>query len=145
LIFPFFPLSKKMYILVSIYCRFSILVNIFSFLYCTRLIPYFKVSLSQLVLQQRKEDNIHSKWINPIIKSYPAWWSYIISRYLLAQFEFAVLCLQFIENNVVSLITMQGKILLLDLFICYVYCPPFFVVKPIKPINMKSNVCNSLN
>ena len=25
------------------------------------------------------------------------------------------------------------------------YCPSFFVVKRIKPINMKSNVCNSLN
>jgi hypothetical protein len=24
------------------------------------------------------------------------------------------------------------------------YCPSFFVVKPIKPINLQSNVCNSL-
>ena len=37
-----------------------------------------------LVLQQRKKEGQHNKWINPIIKSDPAWWSYIISRYLLA-------------------------------------------------------------
>jgi hypothetical protein len=42
-------------------------------------------------------------------------------------------------------ITMQGQILLLYLFICYIILLSFFVVKPIKPINMKSNVCNSLN
>ena len=42
-------------------------------------------------------------------------------------------------------ITMQGQILLLYLFICYIVLLSFFVVKPIKPINMKSNVCNSLN
>jgi hypothetical protein len=42
-------------------------------------------------------------------------------------------------------ITKQGQILLLDLFICYIVLLSFFVVKPIKPINMKSNVCNSLN
>ena len=30
-------------------------------------------------------------------------------------------------------------------FIHLLYCPSFFVVKPIKAINMKSNVCNSLN
>ena len=30
-------------------------------------------------------------------------------------------------------------------FIHLLYCPSFFVVKPIKPINIKSNVCNSLN
>jgi hypothetical protein len=30
-------------------------------------------------------------------------------------------------------------------FIHLLYCPSFFVVKPITPINMKSNVCNSLN
>jgi hypothetical protein len=40
---------------------------------------------------------------------------------------------------------MQGQILLLYLFICYVVLLSFFVVKPVKPINMKSNVCNSLN
>jgi hypothetical protein len=40
---------------------------------------------------------------------------------------------------------MQGQILLLDLFIRYIVVLSFFVVKPIKPINMKSNVCNSLN
>jgi hypothetical protein len=39
-------------------------------------------------------------------------------------------------------ITMQGQILLLYLFICYIVLLFFFVV---KPINMKSNVCNSLN
>jgi hypothetical protein len=31
-----------------------------------------------------KKEGQHNKWINPIIKSDPAWWSYIISRYLLA-------------------------------------------------------------
>jgi hypothetical protein len=34
-------------------------------------------------------------------------------------------------------ITMQGQILLLYLYIHLLYCPSFFVV---KPINMKSNV-----
>ena len=37
------------------------------------------------------------------------------------------------------------QILLLYLFICYIVPLSFFVVKPIKPINMKSKVCNSLN
>jgi len=43
---------------------------------------------------------------------------------------------------------MQGLILLFYFivgFIHLLYCPSFFVVKPIKPINMKLNVCNSLN
>jgi hypothetical protein len=31
------------------------------------------------------------------------------------------------------------------LFICYIVFLSFFVVKPIKPNNMKSNVCNSFN
>jgi uncharacterized protein (UPF0333 family) len=41
-------------------------------------------------------------------------------------------------------ITMQGQILLLYLFICYVVLLSFFVVKPVKSINMKSNVNNTL-
>jgi len=47
---------------------------------------------------------------------------------------------------------MQGQILLFYYFIYLIvgfihllYCPSFFVVKPIKSINMKLNVCNSLN
>jgi hypothetical protein len=31
-----------------------------------------------------KKEGQYSKWINPIIKSNPALWSYIIFRYLLA-------------------------------------------------------------
>ena len=42
-------------------------------------------------------------------------------------------------------IIMQGQILLSYLFICYIVLLYFFVVKLIKPISMKSNVCNSLN
>ena len=34
--------------------------------------------------KERKKEGQHNKWLNTIIKSDPAWWSYIISRYLLA-------------------------------------------------------------
>jgi hypothetical protein len=42
-------------------------------------------------------------------------------------------------------IIMQGQILLSYLFICYIVLLYFFDVKPIKPISMKSNVCNCMH